>query len=294
MNKCSSIEHKEIIASSYCGKCRIYLCNKCLNFHSKLFNEHEIFNLDKINNELFTGFCQEENHNNELKFFCKTHNQLCCAICLCKIKTQNTGKHKDCDTCLIEDIKDEKKTILKDSIKYLEDLSKKIIDSITNLKNIFEKINKDKEDIKKDIQNIFTKIRNELNYREDVLLFEVEKKFDDLYINDEIINETQKLPKKVEVLLKNGRMIDNNYNKNELNRMINDCIIIEKNINEIKNIKDKFEKCKNYKTRKFKFYPEIDKIDIILEKLKKFVTTIDVINSSLIKISNIINLNILI
>ena len=33
-------------------------------------------------------------------------------------------------------------------------------------------------------------------------------------------------------------------------------------------------------------------IDIILEKLKKFVTTIDVINSSLIKISNIINLNI--
>ena len=40
------------------------------------------FNLDKNENEILTGYCQEKKHNIELEYFCKTHNQLCCAALL--------------------------------------------------------------------------------------------------------------------------------------------------------------------------------------------------------------------
>ena len=85
--ECSTFEHEDNFANIYCEKCEIYMCNKCENHHSKLFINHKIINLDKEEkDEIFNGFCKEKKHNYELEFFCKTHNQLCCAICLCKIK----------------------------------------------------------------------------------------------------------------------------------------------------------------------------------------------------------------
>ena len=111
--KCSLLEHKDVNSNIYCAECRIYMCNKCENFHSKLFPNHQIFNTEKDNNEIFTGYCLEKEHQNKLEYFCKTHNQLCCAACIAKIKKKENGKHKDCDVCIIEDIKDEKKVKLK-------------------------------------------------------------------------------------------------------------------------------------------------------------------------------------
>ena len=52
----------------------------------------------------------------------------------------------------------------------MEKLSENINESIKDIKIIFEKINTDKEKLILNIQNIFTKIRNELNNREDELL----------------------------------------------------------------------------------------------------------------------------
>ena len=130
--KCSSKEHEEIDANSYCGECKIYICNKCEILHSKLFQNHKTFILDKNFEEIFTGFCNEKNHYDKLEFFCKTHNQICCAACLCKIKKNEIGKHKDCDVCFIEDIKDEKKNKLKENIQYLEELFNTLQESINN------------------------------------------------------------------------------------------------------------------------------------------------------------------
>ena len=107
--KCSSKEHKEIQAIIYCKECKIYMCNKCENLHSKLFNNHHSYKLDKDFNEIFTGLCKYKNHKDEYEFFCKTHNELCCAVCISKIKKEGKGQHTDCDVCLIEDIKNEKK-----------------------------------------------------------------------------------------------------------------------------------------------------------------------------------------
>ena len=82
---CSLKEHSEIEAISYCKVCNIYMCNKCEKIHSGLCQNHHTFKIDKNIKEIFTGFCQEENHNCELEFFCKNHNILCCAKCIIKI-----------------------------------------------------------------------------------------------------------------------------------------------------------------------------------------------------------------
>ena len=104
------------------------MCNKCENFHSSLFKNHHPYKLNK-EEEIFTGYCKEKDHPNKLEYFCKTHNQLCCAACLCKLNEKGEGQHKDCDVCYIEKIKDEKKNKLKENIKYLEDLQYKFNES---------------------------------------------------------------------------------------------------------------------------------------------------------------------
>ena len=155
-NKCSSKEHEEINAICYCFECKVKMCNKCEIFHSKLCHMHHSYKLDNNLNEIFTGFCKEKNHNEKLEFFCKTHNQLCCGLCLCKIRDKGKGQHKDCDVCIIEKIEEEKKKKLKDNIKMLEDLLNNFENSINELKKIFESINEKKESIKTEIQKIFT------------------------------------------------------------------------------------------------------------------------------------------
>ena len=103
--KCSFEEHKEINAISFCPECKIYMCNKCENHHSSLFKNHQPYKLNK-DEEIFTGFCQEQNHPNKLEFYCKDHNQLCCGLCICKIKSKGYGAHKDCNIYELEKIKD--------------------------------------------------------------------------------------------------------------------------------------------------------------------------------------------
>ena len=111
MNKkqCSLKKHSSIEAISYCKECNLYLCNKCQNCHFELHENHHCFKLDKDINEFFSGLCEKEKHNIELQYYCKTHNELCCAACLCKIKGQGNGQHKDCDVVFINEVKEEKK-----------------------------------------------------------------------------------------------------------------------------------------------------------------------------------------
>ena len=92
--KCSSKKHEEKNAAYYCPECKIYMCNKCENLHSDLFQEHHQYNCDKDIDLIFTGFCKEINHLDKLEFFCKTHNQLCCGSCIAKIKNNGKGQHK--------------------------------------------------------------------------------------------------------------------------------------------------------------------------------------------------------
>ena len=240
-NKCSLQEHVKIDAIMYCIECKIFMCNKCLNLHSSLFKNHHIYNLD--NSELFTGICQENNHCNKLEYFCNTHNKLCCCECIVKIQKNGKGQHTDCEINLIEDIENIKKKNLMENIKILEELSINLKDSINTLGTIIENINKNKEELKLKIQNQFTKIRNALNEREDELLLNVDKLFNEIYFNENFIKDNEKLPKKIKLSLEKGKkIIKDEWNKVNLPSLINDCINIENNIKIINLLKENLNK----------------------------------------------------
>ena len=248
------------------------MCNKCENHHSELFQEHHQYNYEKNANSIFTGFCLKEGHLCKLEFFCKNHNQLCCAACIAKINKNGKGQHKDCDICIIQDIMEEKKNKLKNNIKCLEELSKTLQESLNKLKNLFEKVNKNKEELKLMIQKVFTKLRNALNDREDALLSEVDKKFDDIYLNENIIRESENSPNRINTSLEKGKIIELELkDDNHLNSFINDCINIENNIAEINIIDNKIKKSNLIHSEcNIIFFPKEDKIEPFLEKIRSF------------------------
>ena len=246
------------------------MCNKCEKMHSSLFPMHQAFDIKDDIKNIFTGICKEKNHKNELEYFCKTHNILCCAQCITNIKDEENGEHKDCSICRIEKIKDEKKNKLKDNINCLEELSKKLEESINELKKLFIKINEDKEELKLKIQNIFTKIRNTLNNREDSLLLEVDNKFNEFYGDENIIKEGEKLPNKIKISLEKGKKMEKEWNNNELNSLINDCINIENNIKDINMINENIKKVNKNNKIKMKFSPEENSINKFIENINEF------------------------
>ena len=272
---CSSKDHEMIKAISYCKKCEIYMCNKCEIIHSKLCQNHQIFKLDKDLNEIFNGYCQEQNHNEKLEFYCKSHNKLCCAFCLCKIKEKGKGQHHDCEVCLLESIEEEKKTKLKDNIQNLGNLSNNLKDSINKLKEIFEKLNENKESIKLEIQKEFTKLRNELNEREDQLLLEAENIFKENYFDESLIKESEKLPNKVSLSLEKGKILTQNWKEENLNLLINECINIENNIKIIETINGKINNSKYLNDVKMSFSK--NKECELIESTKKY-GTIKIVN----------------
>ena len=106
---CTSKEHEKIDENSFCQECNIYICKECENIHSILFQAHHTYSINEDINQIFTGICKEQNHSDKLKYFCRTHNILCCAACITKIKDNENGQHSDCAICPIKDIEEEKK-----------------------------------------------------------------------------------------------------------------------------------------------------------------------------------------
>ena len=266
--KCSSKEHLNNEAKSYCPICKVNMCNKCDNFHSSLFKKHHP-NLLNNDEEIFTGICKEKNHY-KLKYYCKNHNKLCCGLCIAKLNEEGEGQHKDCEVCYIEKIKEEKKNKLKENVKYLEDLLNTLIESIDLLKKIFEEVEKDKESLKIEVQNIFTKIRSNLNDRETQLLLEIDNLFISNYFSEDIIKKCEKLPKKIKISLDKGKLIDKKWESNNLYSNINDCINIENNIKNINEINEIINKCDIKNKIKFYFNPKENQLNEFLKSIKSF------------------------
>ena len=271
--KCSLSDHIEKDAFNYCQECKIYMFNKCEEVHNSLFKNHHFLNLDKNSQDIFTGICKERNHLMKLEYFCKNHNQLCCAACIAKIRSKGNGKHKNCVIYSINKIKNIKKNKLKEKINILEKLSDTLEGKVDSLKRIFEIINENKDLLIAKIQRIFTKIRSAFNDREDELLSEVDKKYDKLFFNENLIKECEILPNKIKNSLEKGKGIidskdwDNDY---LLNSVINDCINIEYNIDRINLINNKIEQFKSNEVIKIGFKSKIGEIDGFLENIKKF------------------------
>jgi len=267
--KCSSKKHSDIDAIIYCQKCKKYMCNKCQNYHSELFEEHKTTNLNNIN-DIFIETCKEKNHINKLEFFCKEHDTLCCVSCISKLKDEGYGQHFDCDVCHIKNIKDVKKNKLKENINNLEELNNQIEKSINELKTIYEEINKNKEDLKLKVQTIFTKIRSALNEKEDKLLSDIDNEFNNKYFKDDLIKESEKLPNKIKKSINKGKIIEKAWDENNLSSLINDCIIIENNIKEINDINNNIQKSNSNKNVKIEYNIEEEQINNLINTINNF------------------------
>ena len=269
MEKCFTEEHKEIDAISFCPECKIYMCDKCAKVHSSFLKMHNPYNIDK-DVDIFTGYCKEKNHPNKLKYFCKIHNQLCCSACIAKLNKEGDGQHKDCDVCYIEEIKDEKKNKLKENIKVLENLENTFADNIKKLKEIFDNMERNKVELKLKVQDIFAKMKNILNEREEILLLEIDKIYNTNYFNEDLIKKGEELPKQIKLSLEKGKLIDKEWNNDKLYSYINDCINIENNIKNLNIFEKNINNYKSNNQLKIEFYPKEEQINIFLSSLNSF------------------------
>ena len=262
--KCHYIGHLEIDAITYCNECKIYMCKECNNIHSKRSPEHKTFNVNKDN--LINSFilCNENNHGMQLKYFCKDHNQLCCEAC------KENGKHKVCDICSINKIKFAKKKIFENNIDMLEKTLKDIPQKNIKLKNVFEDIKKNKNELKLEINNIFLKIREIIDDKEKALLNELETQFEKLSFKKDILSENEQLTDKIKTILKKTDKIFEEFHDDVL-LFIKDCIEIEEDIKKINIIDKNIEKCEKWDKEIIKFIPEEKDINIFLDDLKSFL-----------------------
>ncbi len=277
---CSHKEHKDLKAIEYCQDCNIYMCNKCANHH-KGYENHYHYNITKDNNDIFINICKEENHPNKLEYFCKSHNKLVCVNCIANLEGKGKGLHRNCNICFIENIKDEKRNKLAENVKILENLL--LDDSINKLKELFEKISKKKDEIKINIQKIFTKLRDIINKREDELLLEVDKLYNDIFFNENIIKESEDLPNKIKKALDKLKLIENSWNdNNKIINIINDCINIEEYIKNIYLINDNIKKCNSNKDFNIMFNIKDNFIEDFTNNIK-LICNLNIVDSLILK-----------
>ena len=127
------------------------------------------------------------------------------------------------------------------------------------------------------VAKLFTNIRNNLSEREDKILFDIDEHFNNQFFKEEIIQQSEKLPNELKLSLEIGNNINNYLNKNSknLNEIINDCIFIENNVNNMKIIEKNINKSNSIKI-KIKFIPEKEEeINKFIQDIKNFGKIID-------------------
>ena len=265
--KCSLKNHSSKDAKIICVNCNLNLCAKCEVFHSNFCKDHLTYNLDTDYKDNFNGYCNENGHSIKLEYFCRTHNILCCAKCIAKIKNEKNGKHTDCNICNIEEIIDEKKGKFNENIKTLKELSETVKLSIENLKNIFDCIVKNEEKIKLEIQNSFDVINEVLNNRENQLVLEVDNIYDDIFIKEDIFKEIEKLPENIKLALESNYVANENNNEENIISLVNNCINIENYIKDINIMNEKIKTLKNVDNLTIDY---IYNNEMLLEQINKF------------------------
>ena len=126
--------------------------------------------------------------------------------------------------------------------------------------------------MKTDIQKIFTKIRTELNNREDKLYEEIDKIFEKIFFNEELIKESEKLPNLIKLSLEKGKIQEDEWkNESKLIELINHCINIENTIIKIDSIYNKIQEYNSNKDTEVNFEPKNADIENnLINEIKKF------------------------
>ena len=178
INKCYYNEHSEQTATNYCFKCNKFLCETCSTSHFDANPNHNLFSVDKDLRLNFTGYCSE-GHPNKLEYYCSTHNNLCCAACLCKINDKGDGQHTECKVCHMDEIKEEVDEDLDEESK--EEISLKSGSKHSKIigvrKSVVSRISKSKDEISQEL-GLSSAEKNQ-NYEQEIQ--DLVEKIDEVY-----------------------------------------------------------------------------------------------------------------
>ena len=108
-----------------------------------------------------------------------------------------------------------------------------------------------------------------LNAREDELLLKVDKEYDNLYFNEDLMIKIDKLPDKIKSSLNKCKNIDN-IDDNNIYKLIKESTEIENNINIINNINSIIDKIQNSSNTEITFKPEENEMKDFIENIKSF------------------------
>ena len=132
------------------------------------------------------------------------------------------------------------------------------------------------------IQGIFIKLSSALNEKEDRLLLDIDEGYNNIYFKEDLIKINEKLPNKIKKSIEKGKIIDKEWNENNLSSLINDCINIENNIKEINIINiinDNIKKSDLNKDIKIVYNIKEEQINIMIDNIKNFGDIITFDNS---------------
>ena len=98
----------------------------------------------------------------------------------------------------------------------------------------------------------------------------MDKKFDEVFFKEDFIKECEKLPNKIKMSLENGKKIQKDWNDNKLNFLINDCLNLENNIQDINKIEEIKKKSNLNDISKIALTLKEDEINKIIDSIKAF------------------------
>ncbi|CAG2186794.1 unnamed protein product [Mytilus edulis] len=168
--------HLNKSAEDYCPQCEELLCRECRDHHkaSKLLKSHQTITVDKYNK--LPSFIKQISHNCEehdyfLEFYCKSHDALCCKLCL-------ISGHKECkETIFIEDflkpLTGHQSAALDNIEKVLQDLQNNICSAIKDRNRNLNELREQKRVIGEQIKEKRKEINTLLDHLEEELLEKV-------------------------------------------------------------------------------------------------------------------------
>ena len=159
------------LATVSCGECVLVLCLECEQDHQRCYDtkHHVLTPLSEVNDLTLPHKIMEcSKHIKKLKLFCQSCDMMICRDC-------TINDHNLHNIHLIDDIiKQEKDTTKEKSLKLAETLAR-IDDTISATKSIKSQLILNKDQLRKEICQIFEKMRLVLAQREEVLVKESDK-----------------------------------------------------------------------------------------------------------------------
>ena len=165
---CDSCE--EATAVVYCSECSEFYCIYCRDYHkvSRKTKTHPLEEVGKSTNVSVTTKkpVQCIKHGDQvLKYYCKDCNVLVCSECA-------LHGHKQHSTCDCEEVAEEGRGSIRNSMQGCPDIMTTLDDVIGNGKKMIESIKSRKKEVDREINDVFSELQKVLTERHTALLKE--------------------------------------------------------------------------------------------------------------------------